>query len=75
MIIENLQFIIKLCLKKPAQCQYLWRWFKSLPDNYLIENQLPWLVFAAIDFLELVSAKFSVRHFDKIPKSLVVKAF
>lgn len=57
MIIENLQFIIKLCLKKPAQCRYLWRWFKSLPDNYLIKNQLPWLVFAAIDFLEDLDLK------------------
>jgi hypothetical protein len=57
MIIENLQFIIKLCLKKPAQCRYLWRWFQSLPDNYLIKNQLPWLVFAAIDFLEDLDLK------------------
>ncbi|UXE63192.1 MAG: hypothetical protein KA717_11320 [Woronichinia naegeliana WA131] len=57
MTIKNLQFIVKLCLKKPAQCRYLWRWFKSLPDNYLIENQLPWLVFAAIDFLEDLDLK------------------
>ena len=30
---------------------------------------------ALVLFIKLVSAKFSIRHFDKMPKNLALKAF
>jgi len=54
---DNTKFLISLLFKHPNQAQYIPRWLMSLSKDYLLNKQLPWVTFYAIDFLNTLDFK------------------
>ena len=54
---DNTKFLISLLDKHPNQAQYIPRWLMSLSKDYLLNKQLPWVTFYAIDFLNILDFK------------------
>jgi len=48
---SNGTFILKL-LRSSTQRKHLFRWIRSLKNNYLFDTPSPWLVFDAIDYIK-----------------------
>jgi len=48
---RNGRFILQL-LRSRTQRKHVFRWIRSLKQNYLIDATVPWLVFDAIDYIK-----------------------
>jgi hypothetical protein len=50
-LFKNRKFILKL-LRSSTQRKHIFRWIRSLQQNYLFDTPSPWLVFDAIDYIK-----------------------
>jgi hypothetical protein len=54
---DNTNFLLSLLAKHPDQAKYIPRWLMSLSKDYLLNKQLPWVTFYALDFLNTLDFK------------------
>jgi hypothetical protein len=54
---DNTKFLLSLLVKHPDQAKYIPRWLMSLSEDYLLNKQLPWVTFYALDFLNTLDFK------------------